>query len=122
AWNLSVRPDRGRPRNRRTSSARLPGRRGTMSTSSSDFERHDPPTPDDLAGTPVCKEDDDSTTRVRGARGAKARGRSGKRTRGAPPAPVPQGPPTADELAGVPVSVEDEGPPRTGSRKPRRGR
>jgi hypothetical protein len=56
------------------------------------------PTPDDLAGTPACKEEDHASVKVRG------RGRqTGRATL---PASPPEGPPTADDLAGIPVCVE----------------
>jgi hypothetical protein len=66
------------------------------------------PTADDLAGTPVCREEDQPTIRVRGSRGTRGRGRGGKGVRGAHPALPVQAPPTADDLAGIPVSAEGE--------------
>jgi len=57
------------------------------------------PTPDDLAGTPVCREEGQPVIGVRG--------RNGKKVHGAPPAPL-QAPPTADDLAGTPVCAEGE--------------
>ena len=91
-----------------------------MSTTTPDSHGHDKPTPDDLAGTPVCKEEDGPTIRVRGARGVGVRGRGGKRVRGAPPAP-PQAPPTADDLAGIPVSAEGDEDVKVRPPKPRQG-
>jgi hypothetical protein len=92
-----------------------------MSTPKPDANLKKEPTADDLAGTPVCKEEDQPTIRVRGSLGVKARGRGGKRVRGAPPAPPVQAPPTADDLAGIPVSVEGEEDVKARPRKPRRG-
>jgi hypothetical protein len=82
-----------------------------MSTPKPDSPLHDKPTPDDLAGTPVCQEEDTPTLRVRGSR--RTRGR------GAPPASSPQSPPTADDLAGIPVSAEGEEDLTVRPRKPR---
>jgi len=76
-----------------------------MSTRKSDSNQHDKPAADDLAGAPVCKEEDNPTVRVRGTRGVRDRGRGGKRVRGTAAAP-PQAAPTADDLAGVPVYGE----------------
>jgi hypothetical protein len=73
-----------------------------MSTPKPDPNRKKQPTADDLAGTPVCKEEDQPTMRVRGSGGVRVRGR------GAPAAPLPAGPPTADDLAGIPVCAEGE--------------
>ena len=79
-----------------------------MSAPKPDLNLHAKPTPDDLAGTPVCKEELNSKIRIRGSGSARVRGPRRKRGRGAPAAPQPQGPPTADDLAGIPVSAEDE--------------
>jgi hypothetical protein len=79
-----------------------------MSTPKPHAPRHDQPTPDDLAGVPVCQEEDQPPIRVRKSRGPKVRGRGSKRSRGATPAPAPPGPPTADDLAGIPVLAEGE--------------
>jgi hypothetical protein len=81
-----------------------------MSTPPADTQSHNKPAPEDLAGTTVCKEEDNATSRVRG------RGR--KIVRGAPPAP-PQAPPTADDLAGTPVSAEGEEDLTVRPRKPK---
>jgi hypothetical protein len=88
-----------------------------MSTPVPDPHGHDKPAPDDLAGIPVCKEEDNPTIRARGARGVRVRGRGGKRVRGAPPAPS-QAPPTADDLAGIPVSAEGDEDVKVRPRKP----
>jgi hypothetical protein len=53
------------------------------------------PSADDLAGIPVCLEEDHPTIRVRDASQL-------------PPVQPPQRPPTADELAGIPVCVEEK--------------
>jgi hypothetical protein len=71
-----------------------------MSSPKSDSSLPHQPTPNDLAGAPVCKEEGVDTIDVRGLR--KVNGR------GAPPTPLPPGPPTADKLAGVPVTAEGE--------------
>jgi hypothetical protein len=92
-----------------------------MSTPTPDSPRHEQPTPDNLAGTPVCQEEDNPTIRVRGSRGAKVRGRGGKKGRGTPPAPEPQPLPTADDLAGVPISAESAEDLTVRPRKPRQG-
>ena len=86
-----------------------------MSAPKADQPLHDKPTPDDLAGTPVCKEEDNPTIRVRGSGGVPAGGRGRKRVRGATP-------PTADDLAGIPVSVDGEDDRTVRPRKPRRKR
>lgn len=77
-----------------------------MSTAKPGRPLQNKPVPDDLAGTPVCKEEDHPTIRVRGSRGVKVRKGGRKRVRGTAAAPSPQGPPTADDLAGIPVSAE----------------
>jgi hypothetical protein len=92
-----------------------------MSTTTPDSHGQDKPAPHDLAGTPVCKEEDNPTIRARRARGVRVRGRGGKRARGAPPAP-PQPPPTADDLAGIPVSAEGDEEVKVRPRKPHRQR
>ena len=79
----------------------------------------DRPTPVELAGTPVCAEEDRPAIHERGSRGVKARPRVGKGVPGDPPSPSSQTPPTADDLAGIAVSAEGE--ERTVRlRKPRR--
>jgi hypothetical protein len=67
------------------------------------------PTTDDLAGTPVCREEDHTLIR----------GRNGNSPGGAPPGPGPNGPPTADDLAGIPVSAEGEEDLTVRPRQPR---
>jgi hypothetical protein len=89
-----------------------------MSTATPDSQGHEQPTPEDLAGIPVCKEEDNPTIRVRKSRGVRVRGYGGKRVRGASPAP-PQAPPTADDLAGTPASAEGEEDVKIRPRKPR---
>jgi hypothetical protein len=75
------------------------------------------PTPDDLAGIPVCHEEHGPTQGARKRRG----GRNGPApTRKRAPAPAASGPPTADDLAGIPVSADGEENPTTRPRKPRR--
>jgi hypothetical protein len=75
-----------------------------MSTPSSESPRPEKPTADDLAGIPVCVEEDHPTIRVR-------------EPSQIPPFPFAQGPPTADDLAGIPVTVEG---PEDLTRRPRR--
>ena len=53
------------------------------------------PTPDDLAGIPVCIEEQGPAI---SASALKTRRRGGKKVRGAPP--------TADDLAGIPVTAQ----------------
>jgi hypothetical protein len=91
-----------------------------MSTPKADSRRLDKPTPDDLAGTPVCMEEDRPTIRVLGARGVRVRGRGGKSIRGAPLAQSSPTRPTADDLAGISVSAEGEEDLTVRPRKPRR--
>lgn len=79
-----------------------------MKTPKPNSSRLDPPSPDDLAGIPVSKEEGNNATRPREGRGAKVRGRGRKSTGNSPPPPLPQGPPTADDLAGIPISAEGE--------------
>jgi hypothetical protein len=75
------------------------------------------PTPDDLAGIPVCHEEDGPTRGARKRRGGRnGPGRTGDRT----PPPAPPGLPTADDLAGIPVSADGEKNPTGRPRKPRR--
>jgi hypothetical protein len=74
-----------------------------MSAPRPDTPRHSVPTPDDLAGIPACKEEDNPTIRVYEARDTKGQGRAGTSVSGAPP-----GPPTPDDLAGIPVEAEGE--------------
>jgi hypothetical protein len=71
-----------------------------MSSPKRDPESHNPPTADDLAGVPVCREEGIDTIDVRGS--------SSVQPRGIPPLPLPPGPPTANDLAGVPVTAEGE--------------
>jgi hypothetical protein len=66
-----------------------------MSSAKGDSNPRKKPTADDLAGVPVCLEEDNPTLFSR-----KKSGRLG------PPPPPLKGPPTADDLAGVPVCVE----------------
>jgi hypothetical protein len=85
-----------------------------MSVPSRDARVHDKPTPDDLAGTPACNEEDHSISPD-----VKARGR-GKSTCTIPPTqPLPSSP-TADDLAGMPVSVEGSEDLTVRPRKPNR--
>ena len=71
-----------------------------MSTSTSDSCPSEKPEPEDLAGIPVCKEEDGFASRVGAARG------SGASTVRPTSPDVPLTLPTADDLAGIPVSVE----------------
>jgi hypothetical protein len=71
---------------------------------------HNNPTPDDLAGTPVCEEED-STIRLGKSHRARTQGRRGKKGPGVPLPPL-EGPPTADDLAGTPVCSDDEEDPK----------
>jgi hypothetical protein len=87
-----------------------------MSASRPNRRDHDKPTPDDLAGIPVSKEEDNPIIRVRGGR---SRGRGGKKVRGAAPA-SPPAPPSADDLAGIPVSAEGDEQVMVRPRKPHR--
>jgi hypothetical protein len=66
-----------------------------MSTPSSETPRPKKPTADDLAGIPVCLEEDHPTIRVR-------------EPSQIPPLQPAQSPPTADDLAGIPVCAEAE--------------
>jgi hypothetical protein len=59
----------------------------------------DKPTHDELAGTPLSKEENGPTTRIAGARRVKSRAPALRDTRSAP---------SADDLAGTPVSAEGE--------------
>jgi hypothetical protein len=70
-----------------------------MSSPNRDLNLHQP-TPDDLAGAPVCREEGIDTIDVRGS--------SSIPPRAAPPPPLAQGPPTANDLAGAPVTAEGE--------------
>jgi hypothetical protein len=65
------------------------------------------PTADELAGTPVCKAEENNPVRTRGTAAIKARGPRGKQVADAPTPPT-ETRPTADELAGIPVSHEGE--------------
>ena len=81
-----------------------------MNTPTPKEPRHNKPTPDDLAGTPACREE--GPTVRPGSPGVRARGRRG----GAEPPPL-QGLPTAGDLAGTPFCCEEE----EESKGPRRG-
>jgi hypothetical protein len=85
------------------------------------------PTPDDLAGIPVCLEEDNPTIRTRKSHGPQRAGGPGVRVRG----PRTRGSlssvqgsqpskhaPTADDLAGIPVSVEEDEDLTVRTRKP----
>jgi hypothetical protein len=74
-----------------------------MSAPTPDRPDHNKPTPEDLAGIPVCLEEG-PTTRVEMSSGARV---GGGRDCGGPPEPF-QGPPTADDLAGTPACFGDE--------------
>ncbi len=67
-----------------------------MSTPNTDPKLCKAPTADDLAGTPLSKEEDKPTINVPEFRGNKVR------KRGGPEKALP----TVDDLAGIPVSVE----------------
>jgi hypothetical protein len=67
-----------------------------MNTPTPESPLHVKPKPDDLAGTPVCQEENNPTIHVR--RGVRAGNALSTQ-----PTPVP---PTADDLAGIPVSAE----------------
>ena len=62
-----------------------------MSNATPESHRNGKPTVDDLAGTPVCREEDDPAIRVSSVP------RTGS---------TKQNPPTADDLAGIPVAAE----------------
>jgi hypothetical protein len=70
--------------------------------------RRGEPTPDDLAGIPVSRDDRNAIIRVRGPR-AKSKPMTG--TKAGPAkhkaAPAPRRP-TADDLAGIPVTASDD--------------
>jgi hypothetical protein len=75
------------------------------------------PTPDDLAGVPVCLEEDNPTIRTRKSHGPQRAGGPGVRVRGhkrrgslsrAQGSQPSKRAPTADDLAGIPVSVEED--------------
>jgi hypothetical protein len=78
-----------------------------------DQSGHHKPAPDDLAGTPVCKEEDNPTIHVGDVPGG-----GGKKAHGSPTSP-PQALPTPDDLAGIPVSAEGVEDVKLHSRKPR---
>jgi len=65
------------------------------------------PTPDDLAGTPVCREEHNAPARGRGSRSVKVRPR-GREGDAAGETQSRPGRPTPHELPGVPVSAEGE--------------
>jgi hypothetical protein len=76
-----------------------------MSTPRPRSPRNEHPTPDDLAGTPICLEDDQSPSGSGGSKLPKA-----VRTRGSTRGPsghaIEAPPPTADDLAGIPIIDE----------------
>ena len=90
-----------------------------MSTVTPNSPGHGRPTPDDLAGIPVCMDEEQPTKGVR-ERSVKVRGRSGNKDRGEVVAPLPKGPPTANELAGIPVTADGEADLTVLPRKPKR--
>ena len=77
------------------------------------------PTPDQLAGTPVCSEDERPVFPHRGGRTGKARGRKSKRGHGALTRPSIGGIPNADDLAGIPITAEGEEDVTVRARQPR---
>jgi hypothetical protein len=85
-----------------------------MSSARRDLDPHHKPTPDDLAGTPACKEEDLPMIHARVQRSTKVRERGLNSAR---PAPPTDGPPTADDLAGIPVSAEGKEDLTRGRRK-----
>jgi hypothetical protein len=87
-----------------------------MSTPRPDSHLHGQPTPDDLAGIPVSKEEAQPAIRVRGTSGVKVRGGGGT-VSGTPP--QPSEPPTADDLAGIPILSEGDEDLTIRARKPR---
>jgi len=84
----------------------VPDARNTVSTPAPESPRPGKPTADDLAGIPVCVEENGPTIR----------GRKSPHTSPSPPAP---GAPTADDLAGIPVTAEG---PEDLTIRPRRSR
>lgn len=84
-----------------------------MSRRKPESNRSKRPTPDDLAGTPVCWEESEPATNTPEAAGPKASGRTRD------PARLTSFP-TADELAGVPVTTEGEEDLTIRPRKPRK--
>jgi hypothetical protein len=76
-----------------------------MSTPRPRSPRNESPTPDDLAGTPICLEEDESPTRSAGSilpKAVRTRGNIGGRSGHATEPP----PTTADDLAGIPITDE----------------
>ena len=76
-----------------------------MSIPGSKSSGSDKPTPDDLAGIPVCVEEDHGTLRLRGVAAPQAN-RAGSGTGEAPGAGNGERVPTAADLAGIPVCAE----------------
>ena len=81
-----------------------------MSTPTPNQPLYTNPTPEDLAGTPVCIEED-STTRVGRSSAVRVRGHKETSGPGVPPLRL-EGRPTADDLAGTPVCGGDEEDPQ----------
>jgi hypothetical protein len=77
-----------------------------MSAPTPDSKRSDKPTPDDLAGIPICKEEMKAATRLDSSVGGGMTRHGEEHDSNEPPAPP--GRPTADDLAGIPVSAEGE--------------
>lgn len=77
-----------------------------MSTSKAGSGSVRRPTPDDLAGTPACRDEKDHPIQKHGLRRTRGRGRGKKKLRPAETAAASAAAPTADDLAGIPVSVE----------------
>jgi hypothetical protein len=88
-----------------------------MSTPKPNSHLPEEPTADDLAGTPVSREEGHPPIRLRGSGRVEGRGRA-EQGGGAPVAPSPPGSPTADDLAGIPVAAEGEEDLTVRPRKP----
>ena len=90
-----------------------------MNTPTPDSPLPGGPTPDDLAGIPVCHEEKSPPIPTRGTRGGKGRKRRSPHPRGPLPAQSSPNPPTADDLAGTPVAGDGEEDVTLRSRKTR---
>jgi hypothetical protein len=77
-----------------------------MSTPDAESRGANRPTPDELAGIPVCLEEDDPMVLVLEPRDVNCGPRAGLRLPAAAPLPPAGYRPTADDLAGIPVSAE----------------